>query len=123
MIKNKLKFIKSLSYAIKGIQDGLTQRNIKIQLTCGLIAILAGIYFNISSYQWLIIILCIFMVLTAELLNSAIEETCNSLRDHFGASYDSTRKARDIAAGAVLTLSIGTLIIGLIIFLPKIFGL
>lgn len=122
MKTNAVKFIKGFGYAINGIKEGFVQRNIKIQFLCGIIAVFAGIFFNISHQEWISLIIIIFAVLISELFNTAIEEVCNCLRDHLGASYESTRIARDVAAGAVLLSSICSLIIGSIIFLPKIFG-
>lgn len=120
MTTHPTKFIQSFKHAYNGIQEGFSQRNIKIQVTCGILSIIAGVLFNISITEWISLIIVIFAVLTAELFNTAIEEVCNCQRDHLGASYESTRAARDIAAGAVLIASICALIVAVIIFLPKI---
>ena len=120
MTKHAIKFAKSFKYAFVGIKEGFNQRNIKIQLLCGIITIFAGFFFNINQSEWLSLIIIIFIVLTAELFNTAIEEVCNCQRDCLGASYESTRVARDVAAGAVLMASVCAVIVGIIIFLPKI---
>lgn len=119
-MKSVAKFIKGFQYAFNGIQKAFTQRNIKIQLLCGIFAVFIAIILNISAIEWACLTIVIFAVIVAELFNTAIEEVCNCLRDHLGASYESTRIARDVAAGAVLLTSICSIIIGLIIFLPKI---
>lgn len=120
MIKHTFKLIQSFKFAFDGIMQSLTQRNIKIQLLCGITAIFAGKFFNITSNEWISLIIVIFAVIAAELFNTAIEEVCNCQRDQLGASYESTRIARDVAAGAVLVISICAFVVGTIIFLPKI---
>lgn len=120
MIKHTIKIVNSFKFAFDGIKHSFTQRNIKIQLICAVAAIILGIAVNINSNEWVSLFIVIFAVIAAELFNTAIEEVCNCLRDHLGASYESTRIARDVAAGAVLIVSLCALIVGLIIFLPKI---
>lgn len=120
MIKHTIKLLKSFKYALNGIKQSLSQRNIRIQILCGIAVIIAGILFNLTNNEWVSLIITISAVITAELFNTAIEEVCNCQRDHLGASYESTRIARDVAAGAVLVISICAFIVGIIIFLPKI---
>lgn len=120
MIKHAIKLFQSFKYAFNGIKQSLTQRNIKIQIICGIAVVIAGIFFKLTNNEWVNLIIIISAVITAELFNTAIEEVCNYQRDHLGASYESTRIARDVAAGAVLVTSICALIVGIIIFLPKI---
>lgn len=95
------------------------ERNIKIHLLVGFLTVFVGIYFRISSLEWAIIVLTIFTILCAEMFNSAVEQLANVVRDENHLGYQATRLARDIACGAVLTLSVGAVILGLIIFLPK----
>lgn len=117
------KTLKSFGYAWNGIIEGLKGNNIRAHILVGLIVILVGILFRLNHSEWIAIILSIAGVLTSELLNTAIEETCNVLRDHLGASYDSTKIPRDIGAGAVLIMCAATAITGIIIFLPKLLAI
>jgi diacylglycerol kinase len=76
--------------------------------------------------EWLFILTMIGLVLAAEMLNTAVEEVCNSMRDELGLPYASSKRARDVAAGAVLVLAVVAALIGCVIFIPKIavlFGL
>jgi len=111
--------IKGFKYAFNGIKFTLlTQHNFLIHLFCAAAAIAMGYYFNISKNEWLAIIIVIGLVLAAEVFNTAIEEVVNMI------SPQRNIKAgiiKDLAAGAVLILAITALIIGLIIFIPKIF--
>lgn len=111
------KFIRGFSYAIKGIWHAIaTQLNFRVHLLAALVALFAGYALHISSGEWLWIALCIGMVLAAELINTAIE----LLTDLVSPGYD--KKAgmvKDMAAAGVLITALTALVIGLIIFLPK----
>jgi diacylglycerol kinase (ATP) len=86
-------------------------------LAAGLI-ILAGLYFHISASDWRWIVLCITLVWTAEIMNTAIELVCDALHpDH----HPVIGHAKDAAAGAVLMAAIGAAIIGALVFWPYLF--
>ena len=92
----------------------------RIHLVAAVLACVAGFYFNITSVEWIVIILCIVLVISFELLNTAIEELCNMIHPE---QHPVIKKVKDIAAGAVLVAAIGSVIAGLIIFLPKLISL
>ena len=118
MLKRKAE---SLGYALRGLRIGLTEEpNFQIQLVCAAIAVILGLYFDISIGEWLFIIVACGLVLTAELLNTALEELCDMLK----STHDPhVAKIKDLAAGAVLVASFIALLTGLIIFVPRIFAL
>ncbi len=97
------------------------ERNLKIHLLAAILVILAGIYFGISRLEWLVLVLVISLVLAAEIFNSVIEEICNLLKEKLNLDYNQTTLIRNFSAGAVLILAIGSVILGLIIFLPYLF--
>ncbi len=109
----------SFKYAFRGIWWVLkNQTNFKIELALGVLAILLGAFLKITTFEWLIIILLIAFVLSAEIFNSIIEEVASRF------SVDHMREiTKDMAAGFVLILAIASFIIGIIIFLPKILAL
>jgi diacylglycerol kinase (ATP) len=111
------KFIRGFGYALNGIwHAAVTQLNFKVHLGAALMAVYAGYALHISASEWLWIILCIGMVLIAELFNTALE----FLTDLVSPEYN--KKAglvKDMSAGAVLITAICALLIGLIIFVPK----
>jgi diacylglycerol kinase (ATP) len=115
------KFIRGFGYAFNGIWHATaTQLNFKVHLAAAVIAVYGGWALHISPDEWLWIILCIGIVLAAELFNTAIE----FLTDLVSPEYN--KKAglvKDMAAGAVLVIAICALIIGLIIFVPKLLAL
>ena len=111
------KFIRGFGYAFNGIwHAAATQLNFMVHLVAAVIAVCGGWTLHISPHEWLWIILCIGLVLMAELFNTAIE----FLTDLVSPGYN--KKAglvKDMSAGAVLVTAICALIIGLIIFVPK----
>ena len=114
------KFVNSFHFALNGLFATLrTQSNIWVQIPIGILVVLAGLYFNISRADWLILVLTIAGVLTVELINTSIEVTLNYLAKEHNLNV---KAAKDIAAGAVLVTCLASVVIGLIVFLPYIFS-
>ncbi|WP_102026992.1 diacylglycerol kinase family protein [Salirhabdus sp. Marseille-P4669] len=107
-----------LRYALNGIfLTFRTERNFRIHVAFKILVIIVGFFLELSKLEWGIIILCIALVLMAEMLNSALE----LLIDHlFPNVHPVAGKVKDIAAGSVLIAAICSAIIGFIIFVPKI---
>ena len=82
------------------------------------LVIIAGIGFGISRMEWVAVILCFGMVISAELFNSAVERLTDLAHPDL---HPLAGKVKDIAAGAVLVTAIAAAAIGLIIFLPYVF--
>ena len=113
------KFFKGFTYAFKGLRYAFsTQINFKVHTLSAVLVIILGCFLNITFQEWLWIILAISMVLVAELFNTAFEVLVNLI----SPEHDSKAGIiKDLAAGAVLVTSFFAVIIGLTIFLPKIF--
>jgi diacylglycerol kinase (ATP) len=108
--------IRSFSYAFTGIAILIkSQHNTWIHLLATTLAISCGLFFQIDSIEWCLVILAILAVFVSEALNTAIEFLCNAVSS---APHPLIQKSKDVAAGAVLISAIGAIIIGLIIFLP-----
>lgn len=118
--KNKNFFI-ALKNALNGIKYVfITQRNMKIQLCFAIIAIIVAIILKCNYIEFAMIIFVIFFVIFAELINTAIERSI----DVYTQEYNENAKiAKDIAAGAVTITSCAAVLIGGIIFLPKILNI
>lgn len=86
-----------------------------------LLAIIAGLVFQISALEWLFLLLSIFLVIAFEIINSAIENVVDLASDYHFSML--AKNAKDMAAGAVLVISVYALITGLIIFVPKMWHL
>ncbi|OGD94215.1 hypothetical protein A3F02_02535 [Candidatus Curtissbacteria bacterium RIFCSPHIGHO2_12_FULL_38_9b] len=112
--------LKSFNFAIEGIifsfKSGL---HFKFHILALIMVIIFGLYFSISQFEWLVIILISSAVISAEAMNTALEQTCNVLHPE---DHPVVRLAKHCAAGGVLILSVAAILIGLIIFIPKIFG-
>lgn len=110
--------LKSVGYAFKGAVLLLkTEASIKIQFVIALILTVAGFYFNISTTEWIVQLLSIGLVMSVEGINTAIEEIADFMHPE---RHQKIGFIKDIAAGAVFIASVFTVIIGLIIYLPKI---
>jgi diacylglycerol kinase len=93
------------------------EQNFQIEMLIAILAIIFGIFLNISNVEMILIIMCIIIVLTGEMVNTAIEDLCDKVEP----GHDKTiGKVKDIMAGFVLITSLGSSIIGLMIFIPKI---
>lgn len=115
------KFLMGFVYAFRGIIGGFEGRNMRFHGMATLVVIFMGYYCQLSINEWIIILILISLVWSAELVNSSVEELSNTVRDVNKLSYEATTKLRDMAAGSVLVTAIVAAIIGLIIFIPKIF--
>lgn len=111
-----LKLIKSFRYAFYGIFTALTEQNMKIHFVSAVVVIIAGFFTDLSISEWLVIILLIALVISTEMVNTAIETVVNLVSPEF---HPLAKKAKDVAAGAVLVFAIASAIIGLLIFIPK----
>lgn len=108
-------FINSFRFALQGIRWAWKGRNFRIQVVCGITVIVIGFALNITQFEWLVVLLFTGLVPALELMNSAIEETVNLLSPEF---HPVAGKIKDMAAGAVLILSIFALVAGVVIFMP-----
>lgn len=112
----KSSFIRSVGFALKGISTSFKERNIIIHYIAAICIIAAGIYFSISSIEWLFVITCIAGVIVLEMINTSIEKVVDLVTDEY---HILAEKAKDIAAGAVLLYAIYSMIVAAIIFIPK----
>jgi len=113
-----MKLVKSFSFAWQGLKYCfLTQQNFRIHLIALLMVIMLGGILKINHIEWLIIIGCAMLVLSMELLNTAIEKVCDLITKDI---HPVIKVIKDIAAASVLIAAIGSFLSGLIIFLPKI---
>lgn len=109
----------SFKHAIRGI--GIifkTQHNAWVHTVAAILIVALGFIYAISEAEWGLIILCMTAVLTAEGFNTALEIDIDLTSPNY---HPYARDTKDVAAGAVLLTVIGSVVVGLIIFLPKIF--
>lgn len=111
------KLLESFNYAIDGVLETVrTQRNMKIHLFATLCILLACFFFDISKSEFLILAITITLVITAELINTAIEAAVDMSTNFY---HPLAKIAKNAAAGGVLVTAINALIVGYIVFWDK----
>lgn len=107
----------SFRNAWKGLSVFVRQENNAwIHLSMTVLVILAGFLFRISTYEWIAVVFAIWLVISAEAINSAIERLADVVQPK---RDERIRDVKDICAGAVLVCAMIAFVIGLIVFLPK----
>lgn len=112
------RLIRSFGFAFKGLgYAAKTQPNFRFHLVAGTVAVILGCLFQISTAEWLWLMVSIAIVLITELLNTSLE----TLTDLVSPTYnEKAGHVKDVAAGAVVVAALFALVTGIIIFLPKI---
>ena len=112
------KRIKSFSFAFNGLRILFKEEhNSRVHLFATIIVIIAAILFEVNIYEWVAIVFAIGLVITVEIINTAIENIADYLTTD---KNEKIKKIKDLSAAAVLISAMTALLIGLIIFLPKI---
>jgi len=113
--------LKSFKFAAQGIVAFIRQTpNAWIQLVAAIMVVMAGFMFHISINEWIAVIFAISMVITAEAFNTTVEEWVDTVHPEYN---EKAGNVKDISAGAVLITAISATVIGLLIFIPKLFPL
>lgn len=113
---NLKKQLRSFGYAWKGIACCVgKEQNLGFHLIATLLVIVAGCYFHITRTEWMLVILCIGLVIAAELFNTAVETLVDLVSPQ---RHPMAGRVKDIAAGAVLVCAIAAAVVGLLIFVP-----
>ena len=111
--------VSSLEFALTGIFTAIKGgRNMQKHAFSAVLVVIAGLIFRVSAIEWLFLLLSIFLVVSFEIVNSAIENVVDLASDYHFSML--AKNAKDMAAGAVLVISGFAVITGLIIFVPKI---
>ena len=107
----------SFKHALDGISHTFrSQPNFRFHTIAAISVILMGLYFDISYFEWLVILFTFNMVFVAELVNTSIESMVDLITLE---RREDARVAKDVAAGMVLISAIFAVLIGIYIFLPK----
>jgi diacylglycerol kinase (ATP) len=113
--------LKSIGFAFKGAMFLLkTEASIQVQFVIAVVLTGLGFYFKISTVEWLFQILAIGLVISIESINTAIEAIADFIHPE---NHKKIGLIKDIAAGAVFMAAFFASIVGLIIYIPKIFQL
>ena len=115
--------IKAFGHALDGWKRGLKERNVKIHLVITIFVLITSLLLKISRLEFIIILILIALVISAELFNTAIEEICDTITASLKLHYVDTTFPRDLAAGGVLVVASIAALVGLLIFIPKLLTL
>ena len=115
------RLVKSFSYAIDGFKKSFNEEaNMKIHVMMTILVIICGFLFKVTRLEWIFLLFAIGLVISAELLNTAIENLVDLV------CKEKNYKAgliKDVSAGFVMILAITSAIVGLIIFVPKLLNI
>lgn len=118
--ENKFKsFFKKFKYAIRGLFSAIKEEKSLIVhiIISVLVLIIAGIInAEMKIYDWIILVIVIFLVIGMELINTAIENLVDTVSFKYNIN---ARKIKDVAAATTLLFAIMAVIVGLLIFIPK----
>jgi len=121
--KNNIKrnFITSVKDCFNGLSFiMLNENNFKREIILAILTLIASAVLKVSRIEFIIIVLVIALVIVCEIFNTAIEKTV----DLYTKEYNETAKiAKDVSASAVFTMCFFAVIVGVIIFVPKIIEL
>lgn len=111
--------IKSIGYAFRGAYYLIrTEASVKVQFFIAIAITMAGFYFNLSTAEWITQILTISLIMAFEGINTAIEEICDFIHPEH---HQKIGLIKDVSAGAVFIFAIAAVVVGCIIYIPKIF--
>jgi undecaprenol kinase len=110
--------LNSFKYAFRGILHATAnEANFRTQLAIVIVSAIAGVVYKIELVEWLSLVVVCGMLLSAELINTAIEEFIDHLiHEH----HEGARVIKDLSAGYVLTTAMCALVVFLLVFVPKI---
>lgn len=113
--------LRSFGYAFAGLWILIrTQRNARIHFALTALVLLLGVVSGLSRAEWMALVLTIALVLAAEAFNTAIESLVDLVSP---ALHPLARQSKDIGAGAVLLTAIAAVVVGVLIFLPRLLRL
>ena len=115
------KFLNSFTYPIKGLKYAYrNEQNVAVDVGVAILVTIAGFLFKVSISEWALLALTIGMVISLELINTAIEAVVDLVTEEY---HPLAKVAKDTSAAAVFVCAIAASIVGLIIFLPKVINL
>ena len=114
-----MKLLRSFGYAWNGLKVAVKEEsNLRIHLAIAVVVIAMGFYFHINPMEWLIVLILFGLVISLELINSAIENLTDLVTKE---KLPLAGKVKDISAAAVLVASVIALLVGITIFTKYIF--
>jgi len=114
-VRQRSSLLKSFAHAGRGLRYALgTQRNLRIQILVGGFVLVAGFFYQVSMLEMLLLWLAIALVITCEIINTALELTLDIVSG--GKFHNLVKITKDVVAAGVLLAAINAVVIGVIIF-------
>ena len=114
-------FRRSFLFALQGFRTAIsTERNIRVMLGGAVFAVVMGLILRIDALSWACVLICCGAVIVTELLNTAIETIVDLVSPEF---HPLAGRAKDIAAAASWTMSVTSVLVGLIIYIRALLAL
>ena len=115
------RLIKSFKYAVDGLVYAFKfEQNIVVHCLATVAVIIFGIFLKLSYIEWIVVFLIIGLVIATELINTSIEATIDLITDK---KHPLAKVAKDTSAAAVMVFALIAVILGFMIFIPKIIAL
>jgi undecaprenol kinase len=115
--RRKYRYVETFKFALEGIQTAFIQeKNIRFHTYFSVLVILLASTLSLTLVEWILILIAMGGMFVLEMVNSAIERVVDLVTSDY---HPLAKQAKDIAAGAVLIYAILSVIIGILIFLPK----
>lgn len=120
MSKNR-RLLSSFKYAFTGLKEAIHKEpNFRIHASVGIFVIILGAFLRVDRVEWVILTLTIAFVLILELLNTTLEALVDIVSPHH---HDSAKLAKDVAAAAVMLGALTSVVVGALIFIPRLIEL
>lgn len=121
MKNKKPTFFKSVGFAIQGIKIAIRyNRNIRIHIIIAIIAVISTFLLGLNQFEKAIICMIILLVISAEMINTAIEEVVDLVTKDY---REEAKLAKDVSAGMVLIVAVGSIAVGFLVFTPHVLRL
>lgn len=107
----------SIATALMGFSSALrSEQNLRFHFAIAAVVIATGFTLGLAAWEWVAVVLCIGLVISAECMNTALERLADRVSLDI---HPLIKQAKDCASAAVLTLAITTAVVGGIVFVPK----
>ncbi|PAQ13297.1 diacylglycerol kinase [Bacillaceae bacterium SAOS 7] len=114
------RLLASHRFALEGIRLAMDEPNFRFHMAAAVIAIGMGMWLSLAKMEWVVVLFLVFGMFVLEIINTAIEKTVDLVTEEY---HPLAKQAKDLAAGAVLLYAVLSVIVGLILFVPKLIEL
>ena len=117
----RAKFVGGFAFAFAGLSYCFkTQINFRVHTAISLLVIILGVVLGLSWAEWALLVTVIIVVMTAEMVNTMVESLVDLVTQDY---HPLAGIAKDIAAGVVLLTAVGAVVVGVFLFLPRLWAL